>query len=188
MPRKSCAELLQAVNQYIVDNDVGDITPGELRNILLDTIETFTPAYGAIQKTGPSVIALTGTPTLIGAYDVNVAENAPEFVVDLVGGSVTRQLNNVAGATVQVIASGFFFGQNGVDVTVRVYKNGQPTPYFATVNSFGNNNPVGFNIAGLTYDSADAEFDLRASASNNGNFTFREVFLLCTNVPVRSYV
>lgn len=187
MTIKSINELLAQANSTIPDNTAGLVDPVDVRQMFLDLLDTVSPAYGVISLASQAVALNTSAPVRIAPFSTVAGVTAGLFDANLTNGTVTRTLNGVAGSTVQIIASGQVVGSNNSDITIRLFKNGVATPFVATVNAFGANNPAGFNIAGLDYADVDATYDLRALAPN-GTYTFSNIVFLLQAQPVRSFV
>jgi len=187
MTIRSILELLAQADANLPDNTTGQISPADVRNLIKDFLDTMSPAYGVIQCSS-SVEALTATAAAISPFTAILAATAGFFTANLTAGSVTRELNGIAGASVRFTVNGDVAGANNTAVTVEVYKNGAPTGFRTTVATRGAANPVSFNIAGLTYNDTNATYDVRALTDTNGSYTFSNVVLLCEDVPVRSFV
>jgi hypothetical protein len=187
MTIRSIMELITESNALFPDNNIGDITPAELRQFLKDFLDTVSPAYGAIQMLTESFTLNPTTYTKLAPFDNVIVATAGYFTANVVNGEVTRGLGSVPGSTLLFTINGFVTGSNGNDITVRLFKNGAQTPWVITVNAFGAANPVGFNIAAFDYTDVDATYDIRAIAPN-GSYTFSEVSIIAQAQPVRSFV
>jgi len=190
MTIKSIVELLAQADATLEDNTTGNITPADVRNLIKDFLDTVSPAYGAIVCTSDTA-TLSATPTQIAPFTTSVAAAAGYYTNNLSAGTVTRQIATagLAGATDFIIVSGSVSGANNANVLVTLYKNGNPTPYRASVTCTGAGDGQGFNIAGITYTDAgdgDAVYDVRATGPA-GSFVFTDVTLLVQAQPVRSF-
>jgi hypothetical protein len=189
MTIKSIVELLAQADTTLADNTTGDITASDVRTLIKDFLDTMSPAYGAIRLTS-QVIALTGTPQTLAPFASVVAANAGYYTANLVPGNVTRLIASasLAGATDFVIIDGNVEGPNGDLVTISLYKNGAVTAYTTSVTTTGAGEPVGFNLAAISYTAApgDAVYEVRVSG-DAGNKTFSNTTLLCQAQPVRSF-
>jgi hypothetical protein len=190
MTIRSIVDLLAEVNAKINDNNVGDITPAELRQLFVDLLDTVSPAYGAIECSGDS-ISTTATPQVVAPFTASINATAGYYTVNLTNGSVTRLIASasIAGATDFIIVDGAVEGGNNELVTLALYKNGAPTPYEVGVTCQGAGRPVGFNLAGITYTdgATDAVYDVRVTG-DAGNKVFSDVSLIVQAQPVRSFV
>ena len=189
MTIKSMNELLAQADATIEDNTTGNITPSDVRSLIKDLIDTISPAYGAIGITTPVVFPLTATPAVLKPFDASLANVPSHYTNNLANGSVTRLVTSagLAGATDFVIIDGNVEGPNGDLVTIALYKNGSPTPYTTSVMTTGASEPIGFNLAALSYTAADAVYEIRVSG-DAGNKTFSKTSLICQSQPVRSFV
>ena len=186
MTAKSMLELLAQADATLPDNTTQEITAADVRNMIKDFIDSVTPGYGVVQIVSQALTLNATTPTpLAPASSTNTTPTI--FAASAAQGSVQRTLNGVAGSTIQIIASGDISGNNGNEVTVRLFQDGNPTNFVQTVSTTGAANNNGFNIAAIVYVANDAVFDLRAVAPA-GTYTFRNVSLVAQAQPVRSFV
>ena len=191
MARTSIQSLIAEATTDFADNTTQLITPAFLRNWATAFLDTMAPAYGMIQRiTGVVIAAVVGTPTLIAPYTATLATTAPDFTANLTNGSVTNVIGTVPGKTTRITVDGMVEGANNNVVTVGIYINGAAAPFNQSVITNGTGNPVGFNFAGLTYQTVSAVIDVRVVAVNAGsagNYTFSNLSILCENVPVNAF-
>ena len=191
MARTSIQALITQATTGFADNTTGAITPALLRNWATAFLDTMAPAYGAIQRiTALVIVAVVGTPTVVAPYTTQVAATSPDFSTNLTNGSVTNLLGTVPGKSTRFTIDGMVEGPNNNVVTVALFINGGASPYNQSIVTNGAGSPVGFNFAGLTYQTVDTVMDVRvtANAGSAGNYTFTNLSLLAENVPVNSFV
>jgi hypothetical protein len=189
MTVRSIDELLAEAAANLPDNNTGLISPADVRNLIVDFLDTVAPFYGAILMNAQT-IALSSTPTPLLPFSTIVEANAPAFVVSLAQGSVTRQVASagVAGATTLLTISGAVSGPNNANVTVALYANGVVTPFRSSVTCSGTGDNVGFSLTGINYSSpGDAEYTVYAAATNASNYDFSNVVLVAQSHPVKSF-
>ena len=185
--RKDFVALLQEAATNLPDNITQLIEPADIRNLIVNILDTIRPLYGAIQRAAvlAGVVLDPVTYVKLSPFDTTFA-TAAEMLADLPNGQVTRVLSGVVGATVQVQISGDVEGGNNDQVTVRLFANGLPTGFAQSVTCGGAGRQIGFSLTGITYVTADTAFDVRA-VGNAGSYTFNKVNLICQNVPVSSF-
>lgn len=192
MTIKSVVQLLAQADATIEDNTTGAISAADVRSMIKDFLDSFSPAYGAIALAGPASKALTTTPSLLSPFSSSVAQTTGFYVNSVANGKITRSISaaGLAGATDFIVVSGTVSGANNANVVVELYKNGVPTGFKTSVTCSGTSDYQGFNLAAITYTandaSNDAAYDLYVSGPA-GNFNFRDVTLLVQAQPVRSY-
>lgn len=190
MTIKSVTQLQTQADTTIEDNTTGAISASDVRNMIKDFLDSFSPAYGAINLVGPSSKAVTTTPTLLSPFSSSLAQTTGHYVNSVANGKVTRSIAaaGLAGATDFIIAQGSVAGPNNNNVVIELYKNGAPTGFKTSVTCSGASDFQGFNLAAIVYTaSVDAAYDLYISGPA-ANHDFKDVTLLVQAQPVRSYV
>jgi hypothetical protein len=189
MTIKSIVELLAQADATIEDNTTGNITPSDVRALCKDIIDTMSPAYGVLQASASFAFLLpTSPPAVLKPLATVVQATAGYFNASAANGWIRRLVTTagLAGASNLVLVSGEVDGPNNDNVNIELYKNGVATGWRSSVVCQGAGEFVGFNIAGLTYDTVDTEFDLRVSGTG-GTKNFRNIVILIQAQPVRSY-
>ena len=192
MTIKSMLQLLAQADADLPDNTTQDITPADVRVMIKDFIDSVTPAYGTLQLATLSK-ALNATPSKIAPFSSSFGATPGYFTTNVTDATVTRLVATagVAGASDLVIISGSVSGANNANVVLRLFKNGVATSYLTSVTCSGAGDNQGFSLVGITYTDAgdgDAIYDLRASSSAAGNFSFVDISVVVQAQPVRSYV
>ena len=191
MARTSIQALIAQATADFADNTAGAITPVKLRNWATAFLDTMAPAYGAIQRITALVIAaVVGTPTVIAPFTTQLALTVSDFSINLTNGSVTNLIGTVPGKSTRFTIDGMVDGGNNNVITIALFINGVASLYNQSIVTNGAGNPVGFNFAGLTYQTVNTVMDVRvtANAGSAGNYTFTNLSLLAENVPVNSFV
>ena len=191
MARTSIQALIAQATADFADNTAGAITPVKLRNWATAFLDTMAPAYGAIQRITALVIAaVVGTPTVIAPFTTQLALTVSDFSINLTNGSVTNLIGTVPGKSTRFTIDGMVEGGNNNVITIALFINGVASLYNQSIVTNGVGTPVGFNFAGLTYQTVNTVMDVRvtANAGSAGNYTFTNLSLLAENVPVNSFV
>ena len=186
MTIKSIVQLLAQADADLPDNTTGLIDPADVRVLIKDFLDTISPAYGVITRTG-GAIAVTAAPAAITPYTTNVSETAGFYTNSLANGTVTRQMQGVAGVTDFVIVQGAIEGPNNSQLRAALYKDGVATGFATDIVTRGAGKPVGFNFAAIQYSTTAPVFDVRLSG-DAGNYTIADVTILAQAQPVRTFV
>ena len=173
------------------DNHTGAITPQKLREFMVDFLDTISPAYG-IMKLASQVINLSPVQAVIAPFVTNHTQSAGYFSNNLGAGTITRTLGAVQGSRTLIVASGEVSGPNGREVTVRLFKNGSPLDFSATVTTTGLANVQSMTLSGFDFflnPPADVTYDLRASSPGAAtDFTFTNWSFVVQAQTVRDFV
>lgn len=173
------------------DNTAGAITPQKLREFLTDFLDTISPAYGII-KLASQVINLSAAQTVLAPFVTNHTQSAGYFLNNLLAGTITRTMGAVQGSRTLIVASGEISGANGREVTVRLFKNGVPLDFSATVTTTGATNVQSMTLSGFDFflnPPADVVYDLRASSPGAAaDFTFSNWTFVVQAQTVRDFV
>lgn len=179
------------------DNNSELITPQKLREFLVDFLDTISPAYGIIRLVS-QVLNLSAAPVVIAPFVQNHTQSLGYFANNLGAGQVTRTLGGIGGvgqalgSRTLIVASGEVSGPGGREVTVRVFKNGVPTDFSATVSTTGAANQQSYTISGFDFfldPPANVIYELRASSPGAAaNFTFSNLTLVVQAQTVRDFV
>lgn len=188
MTIKSMAELRAQADATLPDNTTQEISPGDVRAMFKDFLDTVAPAYGVIRMT-TLTRTLSPTSVALAPFSESLYADTGYYTTNLSLGAVTRQIASasIAGATDFLIASGSVSGANNANVVVEIWKNGVLTAYSTSVTCSGAGDDQAFNIAGITYTAGvNAQYELRARGPN-GSYTFKNVLLVAQAQPVRSF-
>ena len=185
MPRKPVVDLLAETHNSIYDNEVGGITAENLRNLLLDIIDTFAPGYGIVSIDSLTLVALGITPQVV-TYDTTLA-STPEYVVDLTLGTVQRLAQSLPSTVNRVSFYADLAAPTGDEVVFSLFRDGIDIPGGGTVSGQGLGNVVqaAFSIATTAEDSLDHTYDVRASKVTGGadNVELANVRFILESVP-----
>lgn len=172
------------------DNNVGAITPLQLRQFLIDFLDTVSPAYGIIRLVS-QVLNLSAAPIVVAPFATTITQTAGYFLNNLPAGTITRTLGGVPGSRTLVVASGEVVGPVGRNVTVRLFKNGVATDYSATVATTGAGDSQNFTLSGFDFflGPGDMTYDLRASSPGAvAAFTLSNVIFVVQAQTVRDFI
>jgi hypothetical protein len=189
MTIKSIELLLSQAATTLADNTTGAISASDVRDMVIDFIDSIAPAYGAIHCTSVSV-SVTATPQVIAPFTSNIEVTSSYFTTNLSAGQVTRLVGSAGlpSALDFIVVNGSVAAGNNSSITVALFKNGSPTLYAVTVTGRGSANPVAFNLAGLalTDGAGAAVYELRVSGETT-TADITNLALIAQAQPVRSY-
>lgn len=189
MTIRSIDELLDQADASFPDNNALFITPALLRDFVKDTVETLATAYGSIVLSTPLVMALTTTPAVVKPFQTALVLTSGMFAADLPNGAVSRLLAGIPKTATIFVVGGSISASGGLDVEVRLFKNGVATAFFQHVSASGLTNTEPFNFGAYDVADVDAVYDLRAKLlSGSGNVTFNQVSFSAYSTPVRSFL
>jgi len=163
MARKSVVELEAQANATIEDNLVNAISPADVRQMFLDFLNAFRPAYGVLQQTGTVVQTYGLTPVKV-AWNNTIDSDPAQTTSSAAGGTVTRSEKGTA--TINFTMD--FEAANGRFITFTLYKDGVATPWRITGNGAGAGNPIGVALTAVDYNATPAVYDIRATAEIAG--------------------
>ncbi|HKV96073.1 MAG TPA: hypothetical protein VJR90_01100 [Gammaproteobacteria bacterium] len=185
MTIKSIDALRDEADVVLADNTTQAITAADLRNLILDMLDTVQPAHSMIALNSLP-IALNAAPQALAPFNSVVLDTPGFYTADLPNGTI----EHTAGAPViedVVTASGNVSGPNGSDISLILFHNGSATPFSVAVSTAGPGNVIGFTLSGLLRTTGNAVFEVRAFGAA-GNYTFTNVKLSASRQPVRSFV
>jgi len=160
MARKSFVELRSQTNGTINDNTVGDISPLEVRTLILDILNAIQPAYGVLSLVGPAAQTAGITPAVVMNFSSVTDSDATQTTSVASPGRITRSERGTSVATFTTD----FEAANGRFVTFSLYKNGVLTPWRVTGNGGGAGNPVAVSLTAIDYADPAAFYDIRITA------------------------
>jgi len=184
MTRRTIQQLVTQANQTLPDNTTESIEPADVRNMIVDFLDTFTPMYGGL-SVGTRVFNLTTTPQPM-IFDSILSSFPPEWEVNAAAGTISRKLNAVPSMTSKIWVTGVFEGPQGSELTVQLEKNGILLNRKTEETAEGPTKSVGFALNLIDYGSVDATYRLMISTpSGTASMTLKDVQFLGENVPVR---
>lgn len=185
--RFAITDLVAQANATLQDNNTQDISPLDIREMILNFLGTMKPAFASIRRTTPLVLALNNvTPTIIAPWSITVAANPPELVGSLVSGAILKQVTTLGNAVANDLIT-FYIGvqgPSGNDLTFAVFANGTQTDIIVRVSTTGAGNIITAVLTGLLSRTVDTFYDVRVLTSNNNNYTFSNGVFRVENMPV----
>lgn len=183
MTRRTIQELINQANASLPDNTAEAISPADVRNMVVDFLDTMAPMYGGL-TTVTRTLNLTTTPQLL-PFDAEISSFPPEWTVNAAAGTIARNLVSVAAMTSKVFVGGTCEGPQGSELIVQLFKNNVATQWRTEETMEGPTKSVGFNFAAIDYGQENAVYKLMVSASGNAAMTVRDVIFIGENIPVR---
>jgi hypothetical protein len=167
MTRKTVLALLAQADTTLEDNIVGGITPADIRTMIKDVIESFSPGYGACINPSVTMATLGPTPVTI-PYATKLAETK-EFQVNLSAGQITRL---ALGLPTTVNRISFYVDVNaasGAEIEFTLCRNGTPiTGGITTITAQGAGNfaQAVINTGTTTVDGQDYAYEVRIAKTS----------------------
>lgn len=186
MARRTIQGLIDQANSTLADNLTGDISPGDVRTVITDFLDTVAPAFGGLSQTSATQnVSATAAPLVMAAV---LAHTSTEWVCTPASATMMRTVPPTAGGmTNQFWITGNVSGANNVDLTVMLYRNAASTGWenMVTLRGPGIEVPFVFNALDAIVAS-DASYQLMVKASAAGSCVFGDVQFIGSNIPVRS--
>lgn len=182
MARKTMVELLAEINTLFPDNNVGEISPADLRTFCQNFVDSVTPAYGVLSTT--SLAQVVGVTLQTLPWQATFIAQAPEFTTDPAAGIVRRD---------QSIISNRISVNIDVEIAANreceavLYANGVATPWRTKVSGNGTTRPESIQLEALHYSDIPVDYSVRVAADQAGTaMTFSNGIFLVSAVPVRT--
>lgn len=185
MPRRAISALVAQAVATLPDNNTGLIAPADVRNLIIDFLDTISPAYAVMAIQPPATLnkALTTTDSVV-FFASNGAVTPADFTVDFATGNITK-LN--PGTTRFSFTVDISLASNR-QVTFTLYVNGVATPWAVSNQGDGTGNLQSLSMSGLFYlNEPNAVFQIFARGSAATNVTLSNAAFVCENVPVNIF-
>jgi len=179
--RKTLAQLQADLLRSFDDPSTSGINEGRLFDLLKDTLETITPAYGALITSSPLVQSLTTVDQVLPWEGVYVAQE-PEYSADHATGAVTRHdapcMNRITvNVNVELAANR--------EVEMTLYADNVATVWQAKAIGSGSGRPSVLSLEALHYSTAAITYQLKVLVDQATNVTFSNGIFVIAAVPVR---
>jgi len=168
MPRKTVLALLAQADATLPDNITQDISAADVRVMMKDTIETYSPGYGIASNDALTLVALGVTPQIV-TYDVTLAQTS-EFVVTPLAGTIQRLAQGLPTTVNRVSFNCDLAAPTGDEVVISLFRDGIDIPGGTTISGQGLGNLVqgAFSVGTTSPGAADHVYDIRASKVTGG--------------------
>lgn len=181
--RKSIEQLVDEAMTNLPDNNERKITAADVRDLLVSAFEALRPSYGYLY-TGAAVGMHVSTNPEPLTFDLSYTTDPDEIEVFPDVGEVGRTDPGANRITIRVDMQ----MPTNREITIQLYKNGQPTIWKTTVGGGGVNRPVSAMLVAFVFDTEPASYTVRISAdANSGQITIGNVHMLLEVIPVNSY-
>jgi hypothetical protein len=183
MTRKTIVELIAQATAPPPDNVTGDISPADVRNMILDFLDTVRPSYAAIEITSGVSKAVTTTDSTF-AWSTQLIAQAPDWTTSLASGTMQR---SGGPASTRITFNIDVVAPNNTIVTFTLYKNNVPMPYSVSNTSTSSTDVQSFSLSAIDYDaSATIQYQVLVRSTAAGNIVLSNAVLICENVPVNT--
>lgn len=184
MARRTIQELINQAIASLPDNTDAAISPADVRNMLIDVLDTITPMYGGLAVSSRAFnLSVTMQPI---TFDTILSSFPPEWEVNATAGTISRKLNEVAAMTSKIWITGVFEGPQGSEMTVQLEKNGVALNRKTEETAEGPTKSVGFALNMIDYGTVDSTYRLLiGTPSGTATVTLKDVQFIGENVMVR---
>lgn len=167
--RKSILALLTEADTNVADNTTGDISAADVRNLIKDMIDTFSPGYGIVSSESLSMAALGVTPRVI-PYTTTLAATAG-YTVGLAAGTIKRLAQGLPSTVNRVSFYADVAAPAGDEMVFSLFRDGIDIPGGITVSGQGIGNRVqaAFSVGTTAEDALDHVYDIRVSKITGGS-------------------
>ena len=150
MSRIFLDDLRAAATALFADNTAGDISPADLRGVMLDTIDSTIEDEGGIYSVTPTLAIPTAVAyaELLNIYTTDVGGDGTFLIPDFTLGTVTTSAT--AGFSYEVSAQLSFEGANNTQYDFTIMHDGVAVGVGESVTGRGSGRPVGVNITSLS--------------------------------------
>ncbi len=185
MPRQTINALLSQATVVLADNVTGDISAADVRDVLMDVIDTFKPGFGAVGHDSVVLPLLFTTPVVI-PYSTQYAVTV-DFSVTLAAGTVRRNALGLPTVNNRISFFADVFAPAGSDITLALFRDGVQVPGGTTVAGRGAATPTsaGFEILSSTPVVGDPVYEVRAAKVSGAaaNVGFNNVRFILEVIP-----
>jgi len=168
MTRKTVLALLAQADANLADNITGDISAADVRQLVKDVVETYSPGYGIASNDSLTLVALGITPQVV-TYDVVLAQTA-EYVVTPGAGTIQRLAQGLPTTVNRVSFNCDLAAPTGDEVVFSLFRDGVDIPGGTTVSGQGLGNFVqaAFSVGTTSPGAADHVYTIRATKVTGG--------------------
>ena len=185
MTRKTIAALLAQADATIEDNTTQAISAADVRNMIKDVIDTFSPGFGAVGNPTVTLTALGATPVVI-PYAEMLAVTV-EFTASLAAGTVRRNSQGLPSTNTRVTFYTDMATADGNEIVFSLYRDGANVPGGTTASGRGIGNIVeaSFEVINGSPIAGDPVYSVRASRITGAaaDVTLSNVRLILEVVP-----
>jgi hypothetical protein len=183
MTRRTIVELIAQANATLEDNVIGAISPADVRNMVLDFLDTIRPSYAVINiVAGISKAVTTAYSTF--AWATTYIAQAPDWTTSLASGTCQR---SGGPATTRITFNADVVAPNNSITTFGLFVNGVETNFAVSNTSTSSTDRQSFSLAAIVYDtSATIQYQIQVKSTAAGNIVISNAVLACENVPVNT--
>lgn len=184
MTRKDYTALTAQANETLPDNVTGLISPADVRNMVLDFLDTTRPTYCAIAIGTPG-IPVPCTPTYnVFSWQSILEDPATDWTVSLASGNITREQGP---ATCRITFNIDVVAPNNIITSFALYRDGVLTPWAVSNTSTSGTDVQSFSLSALTFSSeVKPSYQIRVKTNANATITVSNAVFVCENVPVNT--
>jgi hypothetical protein len=183
MTRRTIVELIAQANTTLPDNTTGLIDPADVRNMILDFLDTIRPSYAAI-RIGAGVSKAVTTTFSTFTWSTTEIAQAPDWTVSLASGTCQR---SGGPASTRITFNIDVVAPNNSIPTFALFVNGVETPWAISNSSTSSTDIQSYSLSALVYDaSATIQYQIQVKSTAAGNIVLSNAAMVCENVPVNT--
>jgi hypothetical protein len=186
MTRKTMLALLAQADANLSDNTTHDISAADVRQLIKDVVDSFSPGYGIMSNASINLIAVGPTPPRVVSYTSTLAAT-PEYVCTQGAGTIKRLAQGLPTTVNRISFYADVSGQSGSEFTFALFRDGVQIPGGTTVTGQGAGNfaNASFSIATTSPAGADHTYDVRVSKVSGaaGDVLLTDVRFIAEIIP-----
>jgi hypothetical protein len=183
MTRRTIVELIAQADSTLPDNVTGLIDPADVRNMILDFLDTVRPSYAAIRITSDVSKAVTTTFSTF-TWSVTDIAQAPDWSVSLASGTVQR---GGGPATTRITFNIDVVAPNNSITTFALFVNGVETPWAISNTSTSSSDRQSYSLSAINYNAlATIQYQIQVKSTAAGNIVLSNGALVCENIPINT--
>jgi hypothetical protein len=184
MTRRTIVELIAQANATLPDNVIGDISPADVRNMILDFLDTIRPSYAVIQIGSAGVSKAVTAAFSTFAWATQYIAQAPDWTTSLASGTCQR---SGGPATTRITFNADVVAPNNSITTFALFVNGVETSFAVSNTSTSSVDKQSFSLAAIVYATEAAiQYQIQVKSTVTGNIVISNAILACENVPVNT--
>ena len=183
MTRKTIVELINQANATLPDNTPGLIAPADVRNMILDFLDTVRPSSAAISiGSGSSKAVTTAYSTF--TWSNTIAAQAPDWTVSLASGTCQR---SGGPATTRITFTADVVAPNNSITTFALFVNGVDSGFAVSNTSTSSTDAQSFSLSAIVYNTDPTIlYQIQVKSTTSGNIVISNAVMICENVPVNT--
>jgi hypothetical protein len=184
MTRRTIVELVAQANATLEDNVIGGISPADVRNMILDFLDTIRPSYAVINIGASGVSKAVTAAFSTFSWAATYIAQAPDWTTSLASGTCQR---SGGPATTRLTFNADVVAPNNSITTFALFVNDVETSFAVSNTSASSTDKQSFSLSAIVYDATPTiQFQIQVKSNVSGNVVISNAVLVCENVPVNT--